>query len=202
MFKSLGKVLGRRRKKRKDSAPKVRPGEGIRQVAAVIPPEHEPPKPAKKAAQPQEPAPKAVPETAAPPQALPPAETPAPAREEAASRRPTRTRRTDKPLPPPKETAAAPEKTETKAAPPSKPAPKQAPADTAPAEDRPTRDTLIGEARRIRREKAKALENLPKQDQERLTQLARKMLLGENDEALGGEESPPPGRPSKPPTRH
>jgi hypothetical protein len=196
MFKNLGKALGKRRKKRRDSAPKVRPGEGIRQVAAVIPPEHEPPAPPKKAAAPKESAPaKAVPETEARPEALPPpVETSAP--KVSASSRRARARRTDKSSPPPQEASAAPAKTEAKVE------TKPTPAESVPEEPRPSRDTLIGEARRIRREKAKALENLPERDRERLSQLARKMLLGENDEALGGEKPSPSDKPTKPSTRH
>ncbi len=140
MFKSLGKVFGKRKKRARVAAPKPRPGEGIRQVAAVIPPEHEPP------ARPK------------------PAKQPAPATPQAAE-----------------------------------PAAEQ-PAETAEA---PSRESLIHEALRIRREKAEGLKNLSPRDQEKLNKLARKMLLGEDDAALSGEKPSPSGRPArKTPTRH
>lgn len=142
MFKRLGKAFGNRKKRRDTSAPKRAPGEGIRQVAAAIPPEREPPATVR----------------SAPPNKAAAANAPAPG---TAVRR-----RTADPTPP------------------SEAEPKG-----------PSRETLIREALRIRREKAQDLQNLPPRDQERLNQLAKKMLMGDEPEAITGEK--PSGGPGK-----
>lgn len=54
-----------------------------------------------------------------------------------------------------------------------------------------TRQDLIRQAMQVRRDKARALENLPAQDRKRLRALAEKMMLG------GPEAETPPGTPPR-----
>lgn len=58
-----------------------------------------------------------------------------------------------------------------------------------------TRADLIRQAMAVRRDKAKALEELPVRDQRKLRALAEKMMLG-------GTEPEPPAPGKKPPRRH
>lgn len=55
-----------------------------------------------------------------------------------------------------------------------------------------TREELIRQAMQVRRDKARALEDLPVRDQQRLRALAEKMMLGGTE-----AETPPPGTPPR-----
>ena len=59
-----------------------------------------------------------------------------------------------------------------------------------------TREELIRQAMRVRRDKARALEDLPARDRKRLRALAEKMLLG----GTGADAASPP-QPGTPPKR-
>lgn len=56
----------------------------------------------------------------------------------------------------------------------------------------PTREEIIRQAMQVRRDKARAIEELPARERQRLRALAEKMLLGETD-----EPPPPAGGPSR-----
>ena len=131
MFKLFGgrKKPAKAKRRKADSAPRTPPGEGIRQLAAVLPQSDDP--------------------AAAPPPK--------------AAERPR---------------AAAPE--------PSR--------EAAPPPDPATRDTLIREALRIRRDKAKALDDLPVRERKKLRALAEKMMGVQPDPPA---DPGPAGKPSK-----
>lgn len=143
MFKLFG---GRKKpaKAKPRKAPRTPPGEGIRQLAAALPPGDESP----------------------------------PAR----------------PLPAP-EAAAEPQGQ-------AQPQPQKQVAET-PAPDPADRAQLIREAMRIRRNKARDLDNIPARDRKRLQQLAEKMMGVGSDTPAASDAAPPSGRKGGPSgTRH
>ncbi len=70
------------------------------------------------------------------------------------------------------------------------PPPVKAAADTTEAKPpKPTREEIIRQAMQVRRDKARAIEELPAKDRQRLRALAEKMMLGADDPAppAGGQ---------------